>query len=959
MDLHAKKKGSTLILVIILTFALSAVVASLLQSLVFDKRLNRRINLLGESRNAAEGAVEIAVAEIDRRAASYSSLTATTMSDYTFPDDMRGFLASGHVNSSSLAFRVGNLSPLPPDPITIDAVDPFNMPDIDKGKPVILRHAYVYGKASVVDPASGQTVNSYISNLVQIREQTWLNYAVFYNLDMEMHSGSTMDVTGPVHTNENAYLTAGAGEKLRFYGSLTTPKKILRKYKYGGISVTHTGTVHFPNKDGASSSELLTMSTSEDSNKSGFKVFAENRWKGFVQDVSFAVPVFNPPGLLKYIPDDPAVSGNQMRNHAYAMVEPQLADVTNDDAASHKYYGYKGDVLENQKFSALAGLTIRIKPVADWPSTPPTADLVIAGSGTVERRPYESEYSYYLAGSSALSRVQAYTETASRPAVTAGTTYRLSCYYKGTSNACSVWVRWFNSSGAVISDSTHTTLTANSSSWQTHNVTMVAPTGAVKAGAYLQNDGSANVYFHDMRLTLSSGGSNFLVNGHLDSGSGTTATAWTSEVIAIDPGFELLYYTGSTNASRPVNRANLPERDGSSKKPIENIINLRRMDPILLAKLLKAVVPIRYQENTSSGTAGNRALIGVDSDPVTAGAQTWYGIYDRRQGYVSVTSSTTTANNALMGAHNAVHVDLGAFNTFLNADDEEWDDQIDPSIKVYVPDAFYSGVVYVQVPLIPGSDAAVTARKGTAQDNIRPAVAPTTTTAGYAVVLRNAGTLPSLPSDLSKRDDGFTFATNGPVYIRGHYNADGNSSTGSSTSPDSSAELPALIAADAVTLLSSAYTDADMSSSATLRPASDTALNAAFTEVAAGIISGIVPTQVNASGAGSGNQWAGGVHNFVRFLENWSGDTYRYRGSVVALYENEVSKRPWYQSGGGGGYPYWYNFPARDVGYHVYFSGGRFPPGLPVMRTVRRISVADITEATYTAGPPTPPAAAN
>jgi hypothetical protein len=144
-----------------------------------------------------------------------------------------------------------------------------------------------------------------------------------------------------------------------------------------------------------------------------------------------------------------------------------------------------------------------------------------------------------------------------------------------------------------------------------------------------------------------------------------------------------------------------------------------------------------------------------------------------------------------------------------------------------------------------------------------------------------------------------------------------------------------------------------MASSATLRPASDSALNAHFTEVSAGIISGIVPTKVNASGVGVGDQWAGGVHNFVRFLEDWSGVTYRYRGSVVCLYENEVSTGPWFQSY----YAYWYNFPGRDIGYHAYFSGGKFPPGMPVIRTVRKISVADITAAQYTSGPPTPPAA--
>jgi len=755
--------------VIILTFALSVIIASLLHSLIGDKRLNRRISLAGEARNAAEGAAEVAVAEIDRRAASYSSLLANPLTGFSFPTEVQTFFSQGNVSSSSIAFKAGNLSPLPDHPIVIDGNDPFNALDIDKGKPVVLRHAYVYGKATASDPQSGLSVTSHVMNLVQVREQTWLNYAIFYNLDMEMHSGSSMDVDGPVHTNQTAYVTAGSGSTLKFWGSFTTPKKILRTYKYGG-TVTHTGNVSFAPKENPTSGDLLTMSFSQDSRMSNFKTFAEGRWKGFVQEQSFSVPVFNPPGLLQYEPDNHDTSlVNEMRNSAYSMIEPQLSVLGTDNIAVERYAGYKGDDIENQKFSALAGLTIRVK---------------------------------------------------------------------------------------------------NSSS------------------------------------------------------------------------FDLVYFLGS-NPDRPVNRSNLPQRDGITKQPVEYKIDPARMQPSLLAKLNAAIQVIPYAE-TGSGTAGNRTLAGAN-----LGSGTRYGIYDRRQGY-----NGGSSNSALKGAHHGVHVDLAKFKDFINAPAAEWIDKTDASLKVYDPEVSYSGIVYLQIPMVPLSDAGVAARQLT--DQIRPGVPPTTSVAGYAVVLRNAKVLPSLPSNPSLRDDGFTFATNAPVYIMGHYNADGLSGTGSSSDPDTTnpatnTELPALIAADGVTLLSSDYTDADMSISA------KTLNNAAFTEVSTGIIAGIVPTRLNASGNGTNNQWAGGVHNFVRFLENWSGDTYRYRGSVVCLFENEVSTGPWYQSV----YTYWYNFPARDVGYHAYFAGGKFPPGLPVMRTVRRIAVSDITAAQYNAGPPTPPVAAN
>lgn len=780
------KRGSTIVVVMLITVALTIVFGALLATMMTDKKIDRSMALANEARNAAEGSVEVAVAEIVRRADSYSSLTANSLADYTLPTDAATFLSGGNVVQASIAFKVGQLSPLPPKPVSIDPSDPFNEPDSDKGKPVILRHAYVYGKAAARDPSSGRVIHNYVSNLVQVREQTWLNYAIFYNLDMEMHSGSLMTVDGPVHTNERAYLTAGAGQRLDFLGSFTTAKQVLRTYKYGG-TVTHTGSVNFTTKANPNSGDLLSMSTSQSSTMSGFKTFAENRWLGFVQDVSFSVPTFNPPGLLPYQPDDHTTSStNEMLNAAYAMIEPQLSDISNDNPSLGLLSGYKGDATEDQKFSALAGLTIRVKPRASWSGTPGT------------------------------------------------------------------------------------------------------PTDT-------------------------------------------------------NPGFELVYYVGSTNSNRPVNRANLPRRS-ASKEPIAYTVDLTKMNPTLLEKLHKAIHLVPFNE-VSSGTAGNRQLTGVDVDP-GSGTATRYGIYDRRQGYQG-----SSSNNGLLGAHNTIQVDMAKFNEFINAPESEWVDTSDSSKKVYDPAASYSGVVYVQIPIIPDSDSAVSARKST--DKIRPAVRPTTSSAGYAVVLRNAGVLPQLPSNLSLRDDGLTFATNAPVYIMGHYNADGSSSTGSSTAPDVSSggtEIPALIAADAVTLLSASYSDTTMSNSAL-----STLNNASFTEVATGVLAGIVPTRLNTSGVGTNDQWAGGVHNFVRFLENWSGDTYRSRGSVVCLFENEVSLRPWYQ----GDYTYWYNFPTRDVGYHVYFAGGRFPPGLPVLRTVRRIGVDDITAAQYDAGPPTPPAAAN
>ena len=94
---------------------------------------------------------------------------------------------------------------------------------------------------------------------------------------------------------------------------------------------------------------------------------------------------------------------------------------------------------------------------------------------------------------------------------------------------------------------------------------------------------------------------------------------------------------------------------------------------------------------------------------------------------------------------------------------------------------------------------------------------------------------------------------------------------------------------------------------------------------------------------------AGGVHNLVRFLEDWNG-IYRYRGSIAVLFESEVAKGAYHE----GHNDMFYKPPTRDIGYHQYLSQGRFPPATPIVRTVRRMNLQDITAAVYNAGPATP-----
>jgi hypothetical protein len=141
-----------------------------------------------------------------------------------------------------------------------------------------------------------------------------------------------------------------------------------------------------------------------------------------------------------------------------------------------------------------------------------------------------------------------------------------------------------------------------------------------------------------------------------------------------------------------------------------------------------------------------------------------------------------------------------------------------------------------------------------------------------------------------------TVATDEGLYIQGDFNTGG----ASASSVPSNGTTPGVnyasgyvvkstaVAADAVTILSNSWSDANASSQLTSRPASNTTVNT-------GILTGNVPTNFN----GSGNP-SGGVHNFPRFLEMWvNPSTYQeinftYYGSMVEMFQSKSFTGLWY-----------------------------------------------------------------
>jgi hypothetical protein len=190
------------------------------------------------------------------------------------------------------------------------------------------------------------------------------------------------------------------------------------------------------------------------------------------------------------------------------------------------------------------------------------------------------------------------------------------------------------------------------------------------------------------------------------------------------------------------------------------------------------------------------------------------------------------------------------------------------------------------------------------------------------------GNVPTQPAGTG----GFTVASENPVYIQGDYNSSAADPTWANPAAAEPAHAAAGIIADSVTALSNNWSDlASMNS-----PSDDTGRPGATTYYRVAVAAG---KNINFPSVGLAWQvgdWGtdGGVHNFLRLLENWGGSTLNYKGSLVNLYYSAYATGT--DKNGGGTV---YEPPARNYIFDSLFSQPQnLPPGTPMFRDVDNLS---------------------
>jgi hypothetical protein len=162
-------------------------------------------------------------------------------------------------------------------------------------------------------------------------------------------------------------------------------------------------------------------------------------------------------------------------------------------------------------------------------------------------------------------------------------------------------------------------------------------------------------------------------------------------------------------------------------------------------------------------------------------------------------------------------------------------------------------------------------------------------------------------------DSPLSVISENPVYVQGNYNTVDKKG--------------AAVMADAITVLSNRWGDTDGDgdfdddraySMMTLndRNASSTTINAAFMMGNTSTVPGV--------------EYNGGVENLPRFLERWTGDTFRYRGSLIDLWGSIYATGTWIYDN-----PV-YQAPNRDWAFDTDFLQiANQPPATPRVYTIR------------------------
>ena len=869
--LHSPRSGGALITVIIVTTIISAIVGSLMKWGLADQRINLRHFVLLDARNAAEAATELGAGILAYRWESQSSVPADDLKKNPLDEEdaYRNELPN-YFPSSRYDFDLAGGS-VSRGRFYIHPDDPSFSDDPHKGKLVTVQSVDILSKATVDDPLLSDDITAYARLTLQVRDAPLFSHAVFYNMDLEFHPGPSMTMNGPVHANGDIWLEAT--NDLTFTSNVTATGNM--RYGY----MLHEGRSNQVNQNGKVYINDGVGGKATPYRGSGSRTSLSSYWdsqspssyfkpEGYTNWADFAMNRWN--GNLQDASHEVPVL-NPIGYDDYVRDDPSTPSIIDDDL-NYAYALIEPNITTPTNSAGLQNPVH--KGLGEKEKFAYKAGLIIKvhysedGSTTSLGEPLPSEAVRLYERMPLPQEDRSNPDDALDPYSTYNSYYR---GYNGRDRASSL-----SEARGAPSDywvSFHKVDRADAHNLETTRLQSSTVQAVDKDGKPAYNDdGSPQMVTVETVREVT-------LKPDLD-------TDW--KRVNFSDIFAVHQYTefddgrgGGGSRGNQGNRGN----DGDNGNDNNNGVD----DDFF---------------NEDSGRPG---------DPKRS-------MFDHRRGT----------------GVDLVEINIGRFKDYIEDSDmggllSAYDSSV-PRENRYHPDEDFNGVLYVEFPSdtdsIPGNsdyqqrhDSVVKAARQSPRDS----------DVELGLILTNASRIPD-PSynKTSGRDPGFTLATNEPIYIKGHYNADGRSNTGSNTTADNASSWnpnpPAALIGDAVMPLSSGF--------GFLGTRSRRARASGFTEFNAAIIQGLRPTNKEGDG-----RISGGNHNYPRFLENWDNIEFRYRGSMVALFESEVATQ--------GTNTAYYNPPKRNWGFYELFEQGLYPPGTPNVRSFKKVNFRFLTKSEY------------
>jgi hypothetical protein len=812
-------------------------------------------------------------------------------------------------------------------------------------------------------------------------------FGIFGEKSLSFHAGPSFDFGGRVHSNAHVFLAQGTGNTLTFRDKITAIGQVVRAQLENGnaIGVTnHTGTVTIPTVIGSS---YRNLSAAEGSVEAGPASAAVSGWKN-LSEVTYKTNIRNTMTGAKRL-DLPLVS--QGATPIDLIRRPPLGsneDTVNRPVFLQRYFAQASlRILLSDRASDITGLPTIVGASApvqldgDWIGTPPAgytggqplaraigpSSTTISGTASTYAAPYHqlrvaavpaamrmptlkvgpTETSVTCTGKTAnqffgcaFTGVPAGTQV--KATLPSGITVSTASVGAQTANIINVGANEtlkFAQDFAWINDKTNNVPTPMSCEGYNTAVTPQQLTNCRILGITTQqNTAGRTISTHSL-----AGANSSLIGGFIKIEKQDSAGTWTDVTMEIlNLGFAAQNQEGTICADPTPNAVirfqRLRDNGGSCAYNGANVagdgsIDSRDYWPNALydaregaQRDLATNAPMNMGGviNYVSLDVGNlkRWLSGAIG---TTGTSAWnnngYIVYfsDRRGNHNdAVVGQPETAEYGYEDSINPTNAGSSASNTLLETGEDRNEDGV---LQNYgeTPSALANAVAgtgpfgAASTPLTTIAVASHPLARVNRQVFFR-----------RALKIVNAGIVGGVNS---LPDTGLTVATDNGVYVHGNFNA---------TSNDVQAEpnRPASILGDAVMILSNAWNDVvsfTQANNAAGRVATTTGYRFA-------LIAGKAVPFPNPSGWGEPDTGTdGGVHNFMRMLENWSGQTIHYRGSIVSLY----TARQWigiYKANSNV-----YSPGTRAFAFDTDFlTPALLPPGTPMFRDVNTLKFRQI-----------------